>query len=64
MFQRIRIRIPVFIKIGSEFQYLEGQGQNSNSYKNKARIPVFEKITSDSNFWNDKYRIQLLIKIR
>ena len=62
MFQSIRIRIPVFIKIGSEFQYLEGQGQNSNSYKNKARIPVFEKITSDSNFWNDKFRIQLLIK--
>ena len=50
MFQSIRIRIPVFIKIGSEFQYLEGQGQNSNSYKNKARIPVFEKIRSDSNF--------------
>ena len=63
MFQSIRIRIPVFIKIGSEFQYLEGQGQNSNSYKNKARIPMFEKITSDSNFWNDKFRIQLLIKI-
>ena len=63
MFQSIRIRIPVYIKIGSEFQYLEGQGQNSNSYKNKARIPVFEKITSDSNFWNDKFRIQLLIKI-
>ena len=63
MFQSIRIRIPVFIKIGSEFQYLEGQGQNSNSYKNKARIPVFEKITSHSNFWNDKFRIELLIKI-
>ena len=63
MFQSIRIRIPVFTKIGSEFQYLEGQGQNSNSYKNKARIPVFEKITSDSNFWNDKFRIQLLMKI-
>ena len=44
MFQSIRIRIPVFIKIGSEFQYLEGQGQNSNSYKNKARIRMFARI--------------------
>ena len=49
--------------MGSEFQYLEGKAQNSYIYKNKARIPVFEKIRSDSTFWKDKFRIPMLIKI-
>ena len=49
--------------MGSEFQYLEGKAQNSYIYKNKARIPAFEIIRSDSTFWKDKFRIPMLIKI-
>ena len=29
----------MFNKIGAEFQCKEGQGQNSDIYKNKGRIP-------------------------
>ena len=29
--------------MGWEFQYLDGKAENSYIYKNKARIPVFEK---------------------
>ena len=35
-----KIRIPLFRKIGAEFQYKEGQGQNSNIYKNGDRMPM------------------------
>ena len=35
-----KIRIPVFTKIGAEFKCKEGQGQNSNIYKNRGRIPM------------------------
>ena len=31
---------PLFRKIGAEFQYKEGQGQNSNIYKNRGRMPM------------------------
>ena len=34
----------MFIKIGLEFQCLEGQENNSNAYRNRARIAVFERI--------------------
>ena len=30
----------LFRKIGAEFQYKEGQGQNSNIYKNRGRMPM------------------------
>ena len=35
-----KIRIPLFRKRGAEFQYKEGQGQNSNIYKNGDRMPM------------------------
>ena len=34
------IRNPLFRKIGAEFQYKEGQDQNSNIYKNRGRMPM------------------------
>ena len=34
------IRNPLFRKVGAEFQYKEGQGQNSNIYKNRGRMPM------------------------
>ena len=37
-------RSPMFIKIGPEFQCFEGYDQNSNVWKYRARIPMFERI--------------------
>ena len=34
----------MFIKIGGEFQPLKAYGRNSNVYKNRAVITIFEKI--------------------
>ena len=49
-FQRLKykekIRIPMFITIRPEFQSSEGWGQNSNVYKNRARIKMFGRIRS------------------
>ena len=36
--------MPVFTKIGAEFKCKEGQGQNSNIYKNRGRIPMYGRI--------------------
>ena len=36
-----KMRIPMFIKIGPEFQYLEGKAQNTNVRQDKVRIPKF-----------------------
>ena len=40
MLKRIRSEFHYLKKIGAEFQYKEGQGQNSNIYKNRGRIPM------------------------
>ena len=37
----------MFGRIRSEFQCLERQGENSNVWKHKARIPMFGKIKSE-----------------
>ena len=34
----------MFGKIRSKFQCLDGLGQNSNVWKDKVRIPMFERI--------------------
>ena len=34
----------MLLRIGPEFQYLKGQGRNSNVKKNKAKIPMLERI--------------------
>ena len=34
------ISIPIFRKIGENFQCEKGQGQSSNIYKNRGRIPM------------------------
>ena len=36
----------MFRSIRSELQCLEGYGQNSNVWKNRARIPMFGRIRS------------------
>ena len=43
-----KIIIPMFIKIGPVFLCLEGQNHNSNIYKNRARIPMFRTIRSET----------------
>ena len=35
----------MFEKIRSKFQCLDGLGQNSNVWKDKVRIPMFQRIT-------------------
>ena len=42
----------MFGRIRSEFQFLEGKGQNSNVWKDKVRIPMFGK-TKNSNVLTD-----------
>ena len=44
MFLRIRSEIPMFAKIGPEFQCLRGRGQNTIIWLDRAGIPMFEKI--------------------
>ena len=36
--------IPMLIKIGPELQCFKRYGQNSNVHKNRAGIPIFERI--------------------
>ena len=39
------------IEIGPECQCLGGEDNNSNAYRNRARIPVFGRITSEFQFF-------------
>ena len=41
-------RIPKFGRIRSEFRSLKGQDSNSNAFKNKAKIRLFGRRTSES----------------
>ena len=41
------VRIPLFGRIRTEFQCLEGYGQNANVWKNQVRIPMFARIRSE-----------------
>ena len=38
----------MFRRTRSEFQCLEGLGQNSNVWKDRAKIPEFERIREDT----------------
>ena len=38
------IRIPMFERPRSQFEYLEGEGTNSHVWKDKTRIPMFGRI--------------------
>ena len=46
MFERMgpEYQIIMFERIGLEFQCLQTWGQNSNVYKTRARIPMFERM--------------------
>ena len=37
----------MFAEIRSAFQYLDNEGQNSNDWTDKVRIPVFAQIRSE-----------------
>ena len=41
----------MYIEIGPEFQYLGGEDNNSNAYRNRARISVFRRIRSVFQFF-------------
>ena len=50
----------MFIKTGEEFQSLKAYGRNSNEYKNRARIPMFEsKGPEYQGFKEDDRRIPM-----
>ena len=53
----------MFIKIGLEFQCLEGSDQNSNDWKNKKIIPMVIEIGPEFTVWEDKIIIPMLIEI-
>ena len=60
----------MFARIRSEFQCLEGYGQNSTAWKDKNRNPMLGRIRPEfqylkrygqnSNVWKDKKRIAML----
>ena len=52
------------IEIGPEFHCLEGENNNSNAYRNKARIAMFGRIRSELQYKKDRARIPMCIKIR
>ena len=41
-----KVRIPIFKKI--EFQWKKGYGQSNNVHKNRAWIPMLERVRSQS----------------
>ena len=43
MFKKDTTGIPMFSRVRSEFQCLEGEDQNSNFLKDKTRIAMFER---------------------
>ena len=74
MFKGIRPEFQCLGGIRSECQSLQRYGQNSNVWKNKDRIPMFQKIRTEyqclerkdqnSDVWKDKDRIPMFRKIR
>ena len=52
------------IEIGTEFHCLGGEDNNSNSYRNRARIPLFGSIISGNQCYKDKARIPVFGRIR
>ena len=52
------------IKIGPEFQCLEGKDKNSNVYRNRARIPMFGRIRSKTNVYTNRTNIPVFRKLR
>ena len=67
------MKIPIRKKQGQKFQFVDGldknssvykKGQNSNVWKDMARIPVFIKKGQNSNVWKGMVRISVFIKIR
>ena len=58
----------MFERRSSEFQYLEGYGQNSSVWNDEHKIPMFRIISKlqrvegygqNSNVWNDMFRIPM-----
>ena len=47
MFGNIKVRIPLFGRIRTEFQGEERKGLNSNVWKDKNRILMFGRIRSE-----------------
>ena len=47
-----------------EFHYLGEEDNNSNAYRNRARIPLFGSIISEKQCFKSKARILNFIKIR
>ena len=58
------IRIPVSIEIAPEFHCLGGEDNNSNAYRNKAKIPLFGSIISENQCYKNRARIPVLGRIR
>ena len=52
------------IEIGTEFHCLGGEDNNSNSYRNRARIPLFGSIISGNQCYKNKARIPVFGRIR
>ena len=49
----------MFVKIGPEFQCLEGEKENSNVYKDRARLPMKRKY--GHSLITPKYKPRILI---
>ena len=52
------------IEIGTEFHCLGGEDNNSNAYRNRARIPLFGSIISGNQCYKNKARIPVFGRIR
>ena len=52
------------IKIAPEFQYLGGEDNNSNAYRNKARIPLFGSKIAENQCYKNRARIPVFGGIR
>ena len=53
----------MFGKIGPEFQCLEGEKENSNVYKDRARIPMKKKYDDSRITTKQKSRIVILTQL-
>ena len=53
----------MFEKIGTKFKSWKGEDQNSNTYKNRARIPMFDRMGQNTIVWLDKTGFLMFEKI-
>ena len=59
-----KIRISMSIEKTPEFHYLGEEDNNSNAYRNRARIPLFGSIISENQCYKNRVTIPVFGGIR